>query len=258
MKNPIFISIVLMFLLTGCGDKDKAYYQSNLDDAEHKSIECQKSMEEAFKDKDEGKLKSISEDLECGFASEAMFEHKRKIAKIERELKAKEAKAQAKIKKAEFEAEYKKQIVELKNVSYSEFISIKCTAFRPDAKCKAFNELKKEREKSEVESISSKLSFEDIESKIANECSGSNAFNGLCNTHRIALRIKSEKEVEGLVQNKDKLVKVFNQCLAEYNKLRDLKKYNESVGYVNKSRCKFASQAAKKLGVYGWSRPIKL
>ncbi|OOH92397.1 hypothetical protein BMT54_00390 [Pasteurellaceae bacterium 15-036681] len=99
MKKYLYIPILLVTLvLTGCSEKDKAYYLNNLDKAEAKKAECRSQQEKAFLAKDKQKLESLRKDAECQAAIEAIREHQQaeyERMKQEKAEKQKEAIAEA-------------------------------------------------------------------------------------------------------------------------------------------------------------------
>ncbi|MEG9490903.1 hypothetical protein [Mannheimia indoligenes] len=98
MKKIIFASIIATtFALTGCSEKDKAYYLQNIDKAEAKKTECENKAKEAWNKKDENALKALQKDAECNAAIDAIKEDRKIKAEIER--KAAEAKAREEIER---------------------------------------------------------------------------------------------------------------------------------------------------------------
>lgn len=98
MKKILLASIVAAtFAISGCSEKDKAYYLQNIDKAEAKKTECENKIKEAWKSKDENTIKAVTQDAECNAAVEAIKED-RKI-KAEQERLAREAQARAEIDK---------------------------------------------------------------------------------------------------------------------------------------------------------------
>lgn len=151
MKKIIFASIITTtFALTGCSEKDKAYYLQNIDKAEAKKTECENKAIEAWQKKDENAAKALQKDAECHAAIDAIKED-RKI-KAEQERKAAEAKAReeidrekAKIKQELGQSDWKASAHYIVNSDCAKYVNqFSKTSFaipRDNYACKAIEEI---------------------------------------------------------------------------------------------------------------------
>lgn len=98
-KYSIAILIAHLVLITGCSEKDMAYYQDNPDAAEERMQECNESLREARKNKDKEAFKNLLNDNECKAANRALKAIK--IAEREAEKAAIESENQAMVATAE-------------------------------------------------------------------------------------------------------------------------------------------------------------
>mgnify|MGYP000055952275 CR=1 FL=1 len=260
MKARITTVIALSTILTACGDRDLEYYQSNLDSAETKVQQCQKDMEAAFSKRDEKGLKAVSEDLECNFADKAVRDHKSKIARLKREKERAEREQKRITAEKAFNEEYQKQLSQLEAMTYEEFAanSEKCTSYSNRIPlCKAFRELEAPRKDKEVTLLISKYSGEELDT-MNKECKSVWPKTPNCQIINMSIRKAEADQVSAFLENKPQLVSDFNSCQKQFSTLNKSNKYQEASLFTQTFPCRTASQAARKLGVYGFSRPIKL
>ena len=260
MKAKLIILALLSITLTACGDKDLEYYQSNLDAAETKVEQCQKDMANAFNKADEEALKAVSEDLECNFADKAVKAHKSKIAKLKREKERAEREQKRIATEKAFNEEYQKKLAQLKAMPYQEFASQKlnCPSFgTPSPECKAYRELRRPRKEQAVQEMVSKHSGEALD-KLNKDCKSAFPQTVQCQIANLSLRKAEADQVSAFLEDKPQLVSDFNSCQKQFSTLNKAKKYQEASHFTRTFSCRTASKAAQKLGVYGFSRPIKL
>lgn len=260
MKAKIATAIALSTILSACGEKNLEHYQSNLDAAESKVEQCQKDMEAAYNKGDEKGLKAVSEDLECGFADKAVRDHQRKIAKLKLEKERAEREKKRIAAEKAFNEEYQKHLAELKAMPYEHFVSKKeeCR-FHPHQKplCKAFLELEAPRRDEEIQQLISKHSGEELD--VMNKgCKNIWPKTPSCQIIDMSIRKAEADQVSTFLVDKPQLVSDFNSCQKQFSTLNKAKKYQEASHFTQTFPCRTASQAARKLGVYGFSRPIKL
>lgn len=248
MNKFLLVPLLFSVVLSGCGEHDLTYYQSNLDDAEAKFSECTREIKAAFMSGDEDGLKSVSEDQECKFAEQAIKEHKKKLAKLEREAA-----------KEKFKAELADQLALLASAPYEEFaaISTECGFITSTPRCKAYKQLEKQRLDDEVKLLLDKHSGSELEA-LHKPCAGTWPSTASCNLSNAALKSAIDTQVSYFVEHREQLVTAFNVCQKEIVSLNRSNKYQEGAKVASKFKCSTASTAAQKLGVYGFSNPIKI
>ncbi|MCF2245863.1 hypothetical protein [Photobacterium iliopiscarium] len=246
MKNKIIITLGFALSLSACSDNDVSYYSSHIDDAKDKIKECNSLMEKAFRSADEAKFKSITQNVECNAARQALHEYKRNEAKLARERK-----------QAEYAVNIKKYTKELIKMPFPAFYSLdKECLFNNSPKCGAYRDLEKSRTLSEIELIINSNKDEKLISYNNKVCAGIDYNQIQCNLSRKALDKQHSDKIKYYLTNRDKLATSFNVCQAEYQKLRTEKKYGKAMKAIDTYQCRIVRDAASKLHIYDFSKPI--
>ena len=273
------VSGLIVLSIVGCGEKNKEYYEANIDKAEQKSIECETSMKKALEAKNKNKFESLAKDKECNIAYKVMKEHKQHIAELQREIKRKEyekkrieeerikeeEKKKLEKEKAEkavlFEKEYMKELSSLETMKYTKFDKIKetCTMWSvtlsTSAKCKAYFELKEAKKLAEINQLKEKYPKGKLEVFRDKVCKGLNYDKVYCELSQKGASELESETISHYVNHRDILKMDFNQCQSEYLRLKG--KWKERNALTNSFKCRTVSRAAGKLKVYGFSKPIK-
>ncbi|MDP8052729.1 hypothetical protein QJU23_09930 [Pasteurella atlantica] len=146
MKKSILLFCLSALLLTGCSEKDKAYYLSHIDNAKSKLKQCEKQMFEAMSSKDKEKFEAIRKDKECIAADQAIREN-RKI-QIEKARLEKEALEKSEISKARKKLNEKFAKLDWKEIAY-QYVNSDCAKklfiSSNDYLCRAFKALYDEK-----------------------------------------------------------------------------------------------------------------
>jgi len=268
MYIKFVVSGLIILSIVGCGEKNKEYYEANIDKSEQKNIECETSIKEALKAKNKNKFESLVKDKECNIARKVMKEHKQHIAELQREIERKEyekkriEEEKEKAKKAAlFEKEYVQELSSLETMEYVKFDKIKetCTMWSvtssTSAKCKAYLELKEAKKLAEIKQLKEKYPKGSLEVFRNKVCKGLNFDKIYCELSQKGARELESETINRYVNHRDILKIDFNQCQSEYQKLRG--KWIERDAYINSFKCRTVGRAAAELKVYGFSKPIK-
>ncbi|STY62039.1 hypothetical protein M3704_00290 [Mannheimia haemolytica] len=205
MKKIVLAGIMsATFALTGCSEKDKAYYLQNIDKAQTKVAECENKLKEAWKNKDENALKTLEKDAECNAAIQAVKED-RKI-KAEQARKAAEAKAReeidrekAKIKQELGQADWKAVAHYVVNSSCAKYVNqFSKTGFavpKDNYACKAIEEIHLENlEAGKAELL--KFPYDELRSQEKEYCAKDKRPLSACFIWEQALGEQAEKAFE--------------------------------------------------------------
>lgn len=198
MKKVAILSITLGVFLVGCS-KSVDYYVSNEEEAYARVAECHRSND-------------LSED--CQNANKAAILIKEK--KLKAEALAREA-AIISQKKA-YEIEFNKHIVELRALSYSEFVAAyedKTNQIRRDAARSIYNEI----HENEVSRMRAEIGDANIATFKNKVCSGITKDDHLCyiskNIEEIIeeeIREQFRDRVKYYLVNRDELKATYNRC----------------------------------------------
>jgi len=272
MYLKFIVSGLIVLSIVGCGEKNKEYYEANIDKAEQKNIECETSMKEALVAKNKNKFESLAKDKECNIAHKVIQEHKQHISELQREINRKEYEKkqieEEKIREKEkaekavlFEKEYMKELTSLKIMQYAKFDKIKetCTMWRvtstTSAKCKAYLELKEAKRLTEINQLKEKYPKGNLEVFRDNVCKGLDFDKVYCELSQEGARELVSETIEHYVDHRDTLRIDFNQCQSEYQRLQG--KWEERGALTDSFKCRTVGSAAAKLKVYGFSKPIR-
>ena len=279
MYLKFVVSGLIVLSIVGCGEKNKEYYETNIDKAEQKNIECETSMKEALIAKNKNKFESLAKDKECNIARNVMHEHKQHLAELQREINRKEyekkrieevkireeEKKKLEKEKAEkavlFEKEYMKEISSLETMQYAKFDKIKetCTMWSvtstTSAKCKAYLELKEAKKLAEINKLKETYPKGNLEIFRDKVCKGLNFDKVYCELSQQGARELESETIAYYVDHRDILKIDFNQCQSEYQRLKG--KWKERGALADSFKCRTVGSAAAKLNVYGFSKPIK-
>jgi len=278
MYLKFLLSGLIMLSIVGCSEKNKEYYEANIDKAEEKNIECRASIEKAYVAKDKNKVESLAKDKECNIAYKVIREHKRHIGEIQREIKRKayekeriekerirdKEKKKLEKEKAEkvalFEKEYAKELSSLKAMEYIDFDKIKevCTMWSvtstTSAKCKAYLELKEAKKIDEIHRLKEKHPKGNLEIYRDKVCKGLDYDKVYCDLSQKGAREIESETIEHYTNHREILKKDFNQCQNKYQSLKG--KWKERNTLTKSFKCRTVSKAAARLKVYGFSKPI--
>lgn len=255
------VAIAVLLLATACSERDKEYYQANIDNAEAKANECEQSMMTAFEKEDEKKIEALSKDSECNFATEVYRDHKRKLAKLERQAKKR---AQAKQREEDekiYQQQYAEKLIALKALPYADFFSFQkdCSARllgKKTPECQAFSDLKADVETREIDVLKAKYVDGALEEFRDSSCKGVNYGDVICMLSTKAARLQSEERIEHYLSNRDELKVDFNKCHANYDALRKANKWKLANESLRTYQCNVVGKAARKLKVYSFDKPI--
>lgn len=261
MHIKTMIALSALILITACSERDRDYYEANIDDAQAKAEECEASMEAAFRTQDEEELESLAKDAECNFAVEVFQEHKRKLARIKFEEQRKEKERVRKEEEKVFEQQYAEQLIALKELPYPDFFSLRkdCGVVflaKKTPKCKAYADLKDEVETREIDVLKKQYSEGKLEEYRDSSCKGVEYNEAYCGLSRTAARQQKEERVNYYVNNREELKEEFNKCHATYDALRKSKKWQEANESIRTYQCEVVGKAAAKLKVYSFDKPI--
>jgi len=279
MYLKFVVSGLIVLSIVGCGEKNKEYYEANVDKAEQKNTECETSIKEALKAKNKNKFESLIKDKECNIARKVMKEHKQHIAELQREIKRKEYEKkrieEEKIKEEEkkklekekaekaalFEKEYVQELSSLETMEYVKFDKIKetCTMWSvtssTSAKCKAYLELKEAKKLAEIKQLKEKYPKGSLEVFRNKVCKGLNFDKVYCELSQKGARELESETINHYVNHRDLLKIDFNQCQSEYKRLQG--KWKEQDTLINSFKCRTVRRAAAELKVYGFAKPIQ-
>ncbi|MCL1076567.1 hypothetical protein D5R81_00010 [Parashewanella spongiae] len=289
MNSKILTLSCLVLLITACGQKDRAYYEANLDDAREKAQECNKEMVAALKAEDQSKLQKISDDSECKFAAEVHAIQERKIADIKREIERKKRKEehenqikemaaqlekqkkereaeQARRQKEEaerkraFEAEYQRSVNSLTAMKFSDFSKQMkdCGYKRSSAQCKAVHEIKDSKRKAEIVNLIKLYPEDKLKDFKSTKCKGLDINREYCSLATKAIRKQDRDKVEFYVSNKDSFKKDFNECHKVYIGLTKAK-YGQEKPFRDRLQtfqCRVVRDAAMKYNIWNFKKPV--
>ncbi|WP_345860739.1 hypothetical protein [Shewanella algae] len=261
MPRKLIFILMATFGLFACSEHDLPYYQSNLDKAESKVKECEAALKEAFSAKDKDQLKVLSEDLECKAAKQAHTEYQRELSKLEQKKRAEERLKQRELEQAQYEEEVEKYTKELTEMPIADFYAIRkeCSLLsfgqRP-AKCKAFDEIKEAKVTAELDVLIKKYEGEKLSEYNQEQCKGINYNEVNCDLSREAVKKQRQDQIDYYLTNRDALKSAFNTCQAQYAELKKARKLTEARQYVQTFECSVVADAARKLKVYDFSKPI--
>jgi len=259
LKKIIVIGALLS--ISACSERNQAYYEANIDEAELKVKDCEAAMKAAFLAQDEEQLESVTKDPECKFAIKVFGEHKKNLANIKREIEAKELEKEKEQQEKIFKQQYTEQLVALKKLPYSEYVSLSKEC-RPQfmskgtAKCSAYKELKQERETTEITALKEKYIDGKLEAHRDKSCAGIQYDQVVCQLSRVAAQQQKKEKIDYYIANRDQLKIQFNLCHKKYNSLVKLRKYNEARASVTTYQCSIVGNAAAKLKVHSFKNPI--
>ena len=271
MKKEIFalVCALSMGLNAGLFSNDLEYYMNHPKEAKEKLKECEQRMIEALKSKDEEKVIEVQSDKECRYADKAYRKHKQELyrakRKIEKEKRAKELEE----KKKAFEAEYKKYLETFKSQEYKEFAKSKkeCQYYsgaifgedysKKGAKCKAWKELFKQKEAKAFDELFKKYPKDKLLEYKEKVCKNAPFGDETCDFAMKAFNKRKEIEIKNYLANKELLKKDFNECYKKIDNLAKKSKYNKVQKVKNSYKCYMAAQAAYKLNIYGYFKPMK-
>jgi len=253
--------IPTLLLVTACSDRDREYYEANIEKAESKAEECENAMEAAFRAQDEEKLVAISKDSECNFAVDVFNEHKRKLARVKRELEMKAREEAQKEEERIFEQKYSEKMVAFKELPYADFFKMRQDCGRifsskKTPECKAYGDLKNDVEAREIGLLKEKYSNGKLEEYRDKSCKGTEFDEAYCALSRTAAQQQMEERIEYYVSNRDELKSEFNKCQKTYSELRKAQKWKESDAAIRTYQCSVVGKAAAKLKVYNFNKPI--
>lgn len=262
MNYKMLVIPIAIIFLAACSKYDKAYYAANIDKAESKSRECNSAMEAAFVANNKEKITSLSEDVECKAAVEVFKKHKAELAKVERELKRKEKEQARLAAEKAFQEKYEQQLSSLKNLSYVDFVEstkdcVGSFSFKKSPICKAYQELKKDFDTKEIAVLKAKYSGEKLEDFRQDQCQGVNYSKLYCALALQAAREQKQEKIEDYLADRASLKKDFNQCQSQYDVLRKANKWGEANASIQTYQCSLVAQAASKLKVYSFNKPIQ-
>lgn len=259
-RKLIFVALAV-FGMSACSERDLPYYQSHLDKAESKVKECAADLKEAFSAKDKDRLKVLSEDLECKAAKQAHTEYQRELAKLEQKKRAEERLKQRELEQAQYTDEVAKYTKELSEMPISDFYAIRkeCGQLsfgqRP-AKCKAFDDVKEVKVTAELDALIKKYEGEKLSDYSQEQCKGIDYNEVNCDLSREAAKKQRQDQIDYYLADRDALKTVFNTCQAQYAELKKARKLTEARQHVKTFECSIVADAARKLKVYDFSKPI--
>lgn len=258
-KTTMIVGALL--LITACSDRDREYYEANIDEAEKKSKQCEDAMEDAFNSEDEKKIEALSKDAECNFAVKVYGEHKRKLARLKREAEKKKQEEKRLAEEEVFQEQYKEKLTNLKSLAYTDFYKMGkgCGAgfmSKKTPECSAYKDLREETETREVSLLKEKYNNGKLEEFRDASCKGVDFDEAYCAISRKAAKQQNKERVEYYVSNREELKTEFNKCQSVYSALRKKKKWKESNESIQTYQCKVVGDAARKLNVFSFNKPI--
>ena len=244
----------LFVLVTGCGQKDRTYYEANLDEAKIKAEECEAFLKTAFKESNDQKLKEYAEDNECNFATSVHESQVRKLANLKLEM-------EQKAKQEAYEKEYNTQFAQQKIMSYDEFLAVLNDCYAnletiSSPRCRANNKLRQEHEAREVSNLIDKYSGTELEAFHEESCSSMSFAKPRCKVSKEAIRQQKKNQIEHYLANRDLLKAHFNECRDNRSTLLKKQKMLEKVRLEQSFKCDTAKQAAAKLNVTSFKNPM--
>lgn len=261
MNIKTLIAVGASLFLLACSERNLEYYEKNISKAEEKTQECDLELEAAMTANNVKAMKEISSNQECAFAYTALIAHKKRIRQAEREIKRKKREAEKLAAQKIYDQEYSKNLEAFKTLKYSEFVAMskECNSFyhgQATARCKAYKELKVERETSEINKLKSQYKDGQLEEFKASSCEGLKYDETMCALSKKASRNQQAEKVQYYLDNRENLKTVFNKCHQEYILLYKAGKYKAANNAARKYECKLVGDAAKKLKVWNFKKPI--
>ncbi|MUJ27917.1 hypothetical protein GNP73_07985 [Aliivibrio fischeri] len=258
MLKKLAISLGVIIGLTACSERDFTYYQANIDKAQEKIAECEIEMKKAFMDGDAVRLQKTAEDVECKAATNAYNEYERKVAQLERDKREEEQRKQRELDEAQFAKDLEKYTNQLTNMSFEEFYKFdRNCSFSRTAQCKAFKNLKEARTADELSRLITQYPKEQLEAYSQKQCKGIEYDKNRCSLSRDAVYKQKKDQVNYYLDNRNALVSMFNTCQAKYAKFRKAQKFTDAQKSVDTFDCRMVANAASKLNVYSFAKPIK-
>jgi hypothetical protein len=250
IMKKLFVCVIAVAMLASCSDRDAEYYEKNPAKAKDRYMECEADAKAALMTKNEEAFQKIIADKECTFAHEALRAYENR----KREEKAAE-------EKRIFLIAYEKESEILKDMEFVEFSSVGdfCKAnftYSNDAKCQAYRAMRESRERDERAAMATQYPGEELEKYRDRVCKGAEFSQLYC---QLATKAASDQRTTRLThyeQNRDDLVRDFNVCHSVYKELIDQKKRREAQLAVDNYECKILAQAARKVRVWNFSKPM--
>ncbi len=254
MNSKLITLSCLFVLVTGCGQKDRTYYEANLDDARVKAEECESFLKTAFEEGNEQKLKEYTENSECKFATGVHKFQTQKLANLKLKMEQ-EASQKA------FEQEYKDHFSKQQKMTYDEYLIVLNECYGNiktigSPKCKANHKLRKEQEAKEISSLIASYSGAELKASYKESCSGMNFNKPRCKVSKEAIRQQEKNKIEHYLANHDLLKNHFNECRTERKILTKKQKWMEKLKLEQSFKCYTAKQAAAKLNIRSFRNPI--
>ncbi len=247
---------ILLITCVSCSKPDVAYYKNNLDEAETRLKQCEIDIVAAIRANDKDTIEALQSDKECLAAEVALKEHRKKLAEdaaVERQKLAQEARVR-------FEKQLSVKKEELSSVELDELIKKKkdCpfTRRNDDPECAAVVMVLKSRTEAEKQRISEDYQGESLVAYSAKLCQGIEFHELKCTLSKDVIKEQRKMTVASYLDDREKLKSTFNECQANYQKLRSDKKRNEARDYSKTWKCSTVLEAAKKIKIRNFSKPI--
>jgi len=263
MKNMTMVGmIVATVLLAGCGEKDRAYYENNLQDASEKNEQCQTELKDALLNFNKEKIMSLKDDQECNIAHDVVRIQKAKEREEQRAIEVKKEEEKKAKEKIAFEQEYQKQLSLLRDMDYENFYNLKnnCRSVGflgttlEDAKCKAYYDLKDDKKMTAMENLIETVGKEDFLAYKDKSCENGAFGTPKCDTANDAYTLLLNRQTTYYEAHQDELKKDFNACTEKIDALQKAGKWKETQPIKKTYTCYTASQAAMKIfRVYGFT-----
>ncbi|MDG6882162.1 Uncharacterised protein [Phocoenobacter uteri] len=198
MKKSILFLGLSTLVLTGCSEKDKAYYLSHIDDAKTKFKQCEKRMFEAMSSRDQEKFEAVGKDKECVAAEQALRED-RKIQAEKKRLEE-EALQKAEVSKARKQLDKKFANLDWKETAY-QYVNSDCAKkffIAPNNyECRAFKEIYDEKAEQGKQELL-KNSLEQLVTSKKAYCSKDQRRYSACDIWKSAVKEQSKVEFSAL------------------------------------------------------------
>lgn len=201
--KKIVLSVVVVGVLAGCGEKNEEYYFQNLDKAQDKMAACKADAEKAFKNKDEKAFEKVRNDAECQSASDALqkqrqieYEQKVQARELEKKLAAEKRAADIAAFKNTLITEHKDKGWEDK---LTEALKVECrpTFSEPTVECAAWKVFQNETIEEGLKSLDNS-SFDEVVAKENEFCSRDKREGSACTVWGKSLVQKTESIVAEL------------------------------------------------------------
>lgn len=258
------IMVLAMFsTLASCGEKDLAYYQSNIDAAEAKHNECEAGLKAAIKEKNKDKLKLFATDAECKMAWKAYKNYKSTEKRAATAKKQNEIKAKIKAEESAYQVTYDQAVTRYSALTIDEFFKTKEALGCDDAKtmfsvnCKAYSSLIESRKELKVADLANTYTKEVLEAKNEKECVGDLNFTDKCKLYDKAITVKNIQISDYYKDNPDMLKRDFNDCRDKALAADPTMQSPEYYAITRSSKCStIAGHAASTFQVYMWDNSI--